>query len=127
MDLSLQFDTEFLPEGGFYSEDGDASESSSWITSSGARGLIRFSIPLVGADDEPAIYTLRLHFAAGDGAFDVHVQGKLVEDLDQANSSLLLENVEVNDNLVIDLAPKAETPTLMPVLTAIEVVRTRSL
>ena len=95
--------------------------------SSGARGLSRFSIPLVGEDDEPAVYSLRLHFAAGDDVFDVHVQGELVEDLDQADKSLLLENVEVSDNLVIDLAPKAETPTQMPILTAIEVVRTSSL
>ena len=53
LDLSLQFDTEFLPEGGFYSEDGDASESSGWIMSSGARGLSRLSIPLVGEDAGP--------------------------------------------------------------------------
>ena len=57
--------------------------------------------------------------------FDVHVQGNLVEDLDVQDRSLLLENVEVSDNLVIDL--KAETPTQMPILTAIEVLRTSSL
>ena len=91
---------------------------------SGARGLSRFSIPLVGEDDEPTVYTLRVHFAAGDGVFDVHVQGNLVEDLDQADRNLLLENVEVSDNLVIDL--KAETTAQMPVVTAIEVVRTSS-
>ena len=62
LNLTLEVDTEFLPEGGYFSEDGDASEGGSWIKSSGARGLSRISLPLVGEDDEIAAYTVRLYF-----------------------------------------------------------------
>ena len=117
--------------GGYFSEDGDASDEESWILSSGARGLSRLSLPLVGKDDESAVYTVRLHFSDDQVVVDIHVQGQLVsEDLDsqdQVDKSLLLESVEVSDNLVIDLLPKSENPPQMPILTAIEVVRTSSL
>ena len=81
-----------------------------------------------------------MHFGAAENdepdqrICDVQVQGDVeLENLDvQANVGELVrevENVEVSGNLVIGLAPKAESATSsqMPILTAIEVVRTSPL
>ena len=52
LDIKLQLVTKFLQGGGFFTNDGDASESSisnlAWIVSSGARGCSQWSIPLLG-------------------------------------------------------------------------------
>jgi hypothetical protein len=130
LDLKLKLDTKFLPGGGYFTKDGDASESSSaelaWIVSSGARGATRWSIPLLGKDDQPATYTVRLIFSRADGdkpeqrVFDVHVQGKLVcEKLDVAAEAgaeakfLLRElpDVPVSKDLVIEVIEKDTNPT----------------
>ena len=147
LDLKLQFDTKFLPGGGFFTNDGDASESSSselaWIVSSGARGATRWSIPLLGKDDPPATYTVRLVFSLADGdkpgqrVFDVHVQGQLVcENLDVAAEAgaeakfLLreLEDISVSKDLVIDVIQKNNnsTQTQMSILSGLEVERAAS-
>ena len=84
-------------------------------------------------DDPPA--AVRPFDASASGTVVSEGGGVLVlEDLDvqnQADGSLLreLENVEVSDNLLITLTLKAEKPTMsqMPIVTAIEVVRTSSL
>ena len=141
--ISLELTTQFLPEGLFFSQDGDKSESgNTWITSSGGNGLIRCSIPLLGKDDQPAVYKLRLHFAAaeddkpGQRVFDVQIQGEqALDDVDVAaqGDGLLLtgdiENVEVTGDLVIGLIPKRDKPTPFqtPILSAIEVVCTSPL
>ncbi len=144
LDLKLQFDTKFLASGGFFTNDGDASESSSseraWIVSSGARGATRWSIPLLGKNDQPATYTVRLLFSQGDGdesgqrVFDVRVQGQLVcENLDVAaeagaDAKFVLremKEIPVSDNLVIDVIEKSEKPaqTQMSILSGLEVER----
>ena len=130
LDLKLQFDAKFLPGGGFFTNDGDASESSSsklaWIVSSGARGATRWSIPLLGKDDPPSTYTVSLIFSRPDGdkpgqrVFDVHVQGQLVcENLDvaaeagtEANFLLReLRDIPVSKDLVIEVIENNKPPT----------------
>ncbi|MBC8868800.1 MAG: PQQ-binding-like beta-propeller repeat protein [Planctomycetes bacterium] len=147
LDLKLQFDTTILPGGGFFTNDGDASESSSseltWIVSSGARGATRWSIPLRGKDDQPATYTVRLIFSNADGdkpgqrVFDVRIQGQLAcENLDVAAEAGTeakfvlreMEDILVSNNLVIDVIEKKKDPTQtqMSILSGIEVERSGS-
>ena len=147
LDLKLQFDTKFLPGGGFFTNDGDASESSSselaWIVSSGARGATRWSIPLLGKNDQPAAYTVRLVFSRADDdepgqrVFDVHAQGQLVcQNLDVAAEVgdgakfflRELKGIPVSKDLVIDVIQKNNNPsqTQMSILSGIEVQRAAS-
>ena len=144
LDLALALETQFMPQGEFFSNDGDTTEFSPlegrWITSSGARGLTRCSLPLLGKDDKPAVYQLRLCFSKGENdkssqrVFDVQVQGQTVlENVDAAAEADVgevkiireIKDIEVTDSLVIDLIPKAKTPNGfdLPILSAIEVVR----
>ena len=144
LDLALALETQFMPQGEFFSNDGDTTELSPlegrWITSSGARGLTRCSLPLLGKDDKPAVYQLRLCFSKGENdkssqrVFDVQVQGQtMLENVDAAAEAEVgevkiireIKDIEVTDSLVIDLIPKTKTPSgfELPILSAIEVVR----
>lgn len=145
LDLSFKLDIKFLPGGRFFSNDGDAAESSSselaWVASSGGRGLTRCTIPLLGKDDKPATYTVRLFFSAAGNdkpaqrVFDVRMQGKTVlKNVDAAEQPekepMLLvreiNDVAVTDTLVIDLVPKVQKSDTaqMPILSGIELRRT---
>ena len=114
-----------------------------WIFTSAARGLSECKLPRVGANETAGIYTVRLYFAdlendeAGRRTFAVSLQGrKAVESLDivaeavGARRPLVREfpGIEVRDQLVIGLAPHGDAPpessTALPILSAIEVVRT---
>jgi outer membrane protein assembly factor BamB len=147
LDLKLECNAQFLPGGGFFTDDGDASESSSaelaWVSSSGARGATRWVIPLLGPSDAPAKYTVRLMFAGLDGdkpgqrVFDVKIQGRIAaENLDvaaeaQGDSSCVVCNAKevlVTDDLVIEVREKIEDPAQaqMAILSGIEVERSPS-
>ncbi|MFV1968203.1 MAG: PQQ-binding-like beta-propeller repeat protein, partial [Pirellulaceae bacterium] len=142
--LALVFDikTTFLQDGGFVSRDGDATISASpdlaWVTSSGGRGLARFSIPLLGANDAPAEYTVRLHFAPDvdrerdNPVCHVAIQDqRLLTNFDVATEKedrVVREfvGVKVADNLVVELTPKSgsDDGASLPLVCAIEVIRT---
>ncbi|MCH7687599.1 MAG: PQQ-binding-like beta-propeller repeat protein, partial [Planctomycetes bacterium] len=144
LDLSFKLETKFLSQGGFFSRDGDSVERSSselaWVVSSGGRGLARCSIPLLGKNDKPANYTVRLHFSgeeadqSGQRIFDVRMQGKTVLQNVDVNSgaggssksqSHEVTGVEVTDNLVIELIPKSkiQDSSSLPILNGIEIQR----
>lgn len=106
-----------------------------WILSSGARGLSRCELTLLGDTDKPATYTVKLHFAQiedcgpGETLFDIKLQGATVaENVDViaevgGPSRALVrsfESIAVEKNLVIELTPKGES---LPTIAAIEVVR----
>lgn len=119
--------------------------STPWVYRSGARGLRRLSVPLVGPGDGAARYTVRLAFAETDGAaagrrvFGVSLQGRAVADgVDIAreaggpNRALVKEfnHVDVEDELTVALTPAAgNKPTRdeMPLLQGIEIVREKVL
>ena len=142
LDLALKLDTVFLEQGKFFSRDGDESVQSgsptAWLTASGARGLARISLPLLGKDDKPARYAVRLFVAGeqqdrpGDRVFDVLVQGEesqqnvdVARQAEPGQTSLVLEthDVLVSDKLVVDLRPKSSGSSA-PIVTAIAVQRT---
>jgi hypothetical protein len=141
LDIKLDLAPRFSAGGGFFSNDGDqstfAASGQEWLVSSGARGISQLSIPLLGKDDAPTNYTVRLIFAApsngqrGQGVLDIELQGRrefasvdVAGDGDQ-NKPVILEakSVAVSSNLVVDLIPHAAHPggDWMPVLSAIEV------
>jgi outer membrane protein assembly factor BamB len=150
LDVKLDLRPKFKTGGQFMS----VSESSQpidgtatpWLYTSWAEGLEQLTLPLLGKSDEPANYTVRLHFARLHDSnrepivFDVNLQGKpaLSEvtlpitgtGSDSANlpehaTAIVheVEHVRVTDNLVIDLVAKQGRPRL----NAIEVVRQTTL
>jgi len=143
LDLKLDLKQEFVKGGGFQSisEVSTAAlkgENTPWLYTSWAQGLTRCTLPLLGKDDAPAKYNLRLHFAdltksarPGERIFDVKVQGKTVlEKLDIGAASgratiREVSDIVVSDNLVIELVPQHENPSSeqAPTLNAIEVTR----
>ena len=138
LDLSLKLETKFLSQGAFFSRDGDSVERSSselaWVVSSGGRGLARCSIPLLGKNDKPARYTVRLHFSgeqadqSGQRIFDVRLQGKTVlqnVDVSSKPQSHEVTGVEVTENLVIELISKSkkQDSSSLPILNGIEIQR----
>lgn len=114
-----------------------------WIYASGARGLLRCELPLLGEKDEPAEYTVKLHFAdldnsrPGQRLFDIKLQGVTVaSDIDTVKetggSQIALVKrftaIPVDRNLVIELVPKSDSPDTdrLPTICGIEVEREKS-
>ena len=137
LELNLSLGESFAEGGKFVSYDGDSSETSTspaaWVYSSSALGIKRCTVPLRGAGDRPARYSVRLYFSSGSAkqarpgqrVFDVHVQGQVVlKSVDAAKSSkdgtvvLEVRNVSVKDQLTIELVSKTSE---LPMLSGIEV------
>ncbi|MEE8468587.1 MAG: malectin domain-containing carbohydrate-binding protein [Planctomycetota bacterium] len=112
-----------------------------WVFASGAAGLLRCSLPLIGAGEEAATYTVRLYFMSSDmegrspQPFAVRLQDRtVIEDLDVsaeadvAHKTLIEEfsEVRVTGALHIELVPRAQPSGTAPWprLCAIEVLRT---
>ncbi|MBT6154394.1 MAG: PQQ-binding-like beta-propeller repeat protein [Planctomycetaceae bacterium] len=118
-----------------------ADTESPWLYSSWAVGLSSYTFPLLGKDDKPATYTLRLHFAdlsekaaAGTRVFDVKAQGEtVIKDLDVAGEAggarkaLVREvkGIQVSSTLLLELTPRAANASrdALPTLNAVEVIR----
>ncbi len=111
-----------------------------WLFASAARGLRKCVVPLLGENDAPAAYRVRLAFAdpqndqPGRRVFDIKLQGKLVqEDFDIVKEAggrnravfKQFDGIEVSDKLVIELVHKAGKPTAeqLPILQGVEIAR----
>jgi outer membrane protein assembly factor BamB len=141
LDLPLKLNEKKLSGGGFESIGSSSVEvtqtETPWLFTSWAEGVTSFSLPLLGKDDAPASYTLRLHFAdiseqaaAGQRVFDLKVQGETVlEGFDVAAAAggrakavvHEIPNVQVKDKLLLELLPQTDGQS--PILSAIEVMR----
>ncbi len=134
--LAIDLKANFLKDGGFFSSDGDAtisdSPASQWVTTSGARGLAKCSIPLLGEDDDPATYQVRLHLAPDirdsniNATYELQVQDQLVPvpSGDAAAETSVVEVTGVGVSRYLDVAIIAKTGSgAMPVLCGIEVTR----
>ncbi|MEX1027811.1 MAG: malectin domain-containing carbohydrate-binding protein, partial [Candidatus Paceibacterota bacterium] len=125
--------------GGYYNYNSEAVQienaNTPWVLSSGARGLTRCELALLGENDKPATYAVKLHFAQieecapGEAMFDIKLQGDTVaEKVDVvreagATSRALIrtfDNIAVDKNLVIELVSQGE---MLPTISAIEVTR----
>jgi hypothetical protein len=143
MGFSFEFQTEFLEGGGFFRQNSRAQPvtgaDNAWVFSSCGRGLKRCVLPLLGKEDKPAEYTVRLYFAeleneqTGKRIFDISLQGQtvlddfdLLKEVGGSHKAVVREfpGVMVSRNLEIELVPKdKETSSVshMPVLCGLEV------
>ncbi|MDA1054643.1 MAG: PQQ-binding-like beta-propeller repeat protein [Planctomycetota bacterium] len=125
--------------GGYYNYNSDSIQienaNTPWVLTSGVRGLSRCELELLGENDKPATYSVKLHFAQieecapGDAMFAIKLQGDTVaEKVDVvreagATSRALVrtfDNIAVDKNLTIELVSQGE---MLPTISAIEVVR----
>jgi len=113
-----------------------------WLIASGCLGLLKCEVPLINDlwDDSPGTYTVRLGFSApsvdrsGERVFDIMLQGEVVskkldiiKETGDPNKALIEEfkGIKVDDNLVVELVPKALSPTMTqaPIINFIEIIR----
>ncbi|HUG71086.1 MAG TPA: malectin domain-containing carbohydrate-binding protein [Pirellulaceae bacterium] len=125
--------------GGYYNYNSEAVQienaNTPWVLSSGARRLTRCELTLLGENDKPATYAVKLHFAQieecgpGEAMFDIKLPGDTVaEKVDVvreagATSRAIVRtfnNIAVDKNLVLELVSQGET---LPTISAIEVMR----
>jgi outer membrane protein assembly factor BamB len=125
--------------GGYYDYNSESvsieNANTPWVLTSGARGLSRCELTLLGENDKPATYAVKLHFAQieacgiGEATFDIKLQGDTVaEKMDVvreagATSRALVrtfDNIPVDKNLTIELVSQGE---MLPTISAIEVTR----
>ena len=124
--------------GGWYSRNLESvslgETSTPWVYSSGARGLTRFEIPLLGEGDPKSKYDVKLHFAnldnADSGAFAIKLQSQAVKSdaviaaagkQGATPQQMNFENITVSKNLLVELVPKDSDR--LPTLSGIEVIR----
>jgi len=139
----LEFTFDIKPKlasgGGYYNYNSEAVQienaNTPWVLTSGVRGLSQCELALLGDNDKPAAYSVKLHFAQieecvpGDALFDIKLQGDTVaEKVDVireagATSRALVrtfDNIPVDKNLTIELVSQGQT---LPTISAIEVMR----
>ena len=113
-----------------------ASTATPWVHSSGYHGVTQVSVPVLGREDEPGIYDVRLHFAElddiaeGGRQFDISLQEEVrVKGFDVRRAAgrthravvREIKNVDIFDWLELALKPKdGKTP---PILSGLELVR----
>lgn len=140
--LELDVQTAFADSGQFFSHDGDATVAETaelnWLGTSGALGLTRLALPLLGTEDSPARYNVRIHFAShptqkpGAPLCDVALQGEQVlaafdvaSEISASETCVIreFENVKVTDQLVLELAATDDSTdeSSFPIVCAIEV------
>ena len=145
--FSLQLAMEFLEGGGYFRRSTEAEPvagtDSPWVFTSCARGLKRCVVPVLGKNDEPAKYTVRLYFAelenkkAGERIFDIKLQGEtalgafdVMKEAGGSHRAIVreFEGVQVSHDLEIELVPKEREASSMsqaPILCGVQVIRTK--
>lgn len=142
--VKFDLSEKLLPDGRFYfkSPESEKIEGTDlpWVYSCGAVGLLSCELTLLGENDPPSDYTVRLGFCeptheeAGKRVFDIKLNGETVaEDFDIAkaaggrNQVTIQEfpGIHVTDKLKIELVPKTQNPgeDAAPILNSIEVRR----
>jgi outer membrane protein assembly factor BamB len=116
---------------------GVSNDQSEWVATSGIRGLSKFTVPLLGEDDQAATYTVRLHLVVLDDQLaqseplDILLQGRAVaskldvlKQAGGARKAIVVEyTVQVEKDLVVELLPSADNAELdrLPVIAGIEI------
>ncbi|MEQ9408276.1 MAG: PQQ-binding-like beta-propeller repeat protein [Fuerstiella sp.] len=135
LDVKLDLQPQFHNSGDYRSISEHTPEAGTaqtpWLYTSWAQGLKQITLPLLGREDEPATFTVQLHFGDlrqeehGPSRFDVQFNGTTVlEDVNPAAASSKVvmhqvDHVPVTDNLTIALIPKQG----LPLLNAVKVIR----
>ena len=118
LEYSLDIKPQLADEGRFFAaSDAQSLEAAPqpWLFASGAQGLKRCELPLLGEGDEPAAYKVTLHMAereAGVAPFSIYLQGvaakrQIALQPNEIGEPLKYEfsPVQVKDNLIIELKP----------------------
>lgn len=138
LDVKMKLNEAFESGGGFTSENDRllnvGPSEHPWIYTSCAEGLKSLTLPLLGENDSPATYTIRLHFAditSGNSEsrkLSVRLNGELAVDdvaLKPADGDHLspvvheIKGVPVKDKVVIELVASQGRP----LLSAVEAIR----
>ena len=138
LDVKLDLQPQFAEGGGYESVSENSTTvnnvETEWLYTSWAAGLKDLTLPLLGEGDQPATFSVQLHFAdardkaTGDTVFDVQFNGMtvltdvtLTAAKDAQVSAIMREvrDFSVKDNLTITLVPKQG----VPLLNAIKVIR----
>ena len=138
MEYKFDIQPQFTSGGKFYTLNDESLSldraKTPWLVASGARGLKRCVLPLLGDGDAPAKYRVELHFAelAGEqasGPFAIKLQGEVVDkqwDVSAAAGGVgravtrKFDDVMVSKDLVVELVPQGDG---QPILSAIRVER----
>ena len=143
--MDLKIDAKLLKGGKYFARNSDFLKiddaKTPWIYASGARGVTKLTIPLLGKGSSPQRYTVRLHFAEPDAAkagkriFDVSMQGKkCLEKFDVAsqaggkNRVVVKEfrGISVEKSLTLEFKPadltEDRTSKYPPVISGIEMI-----
>ncbi len=113
-----------------------ASTATPWVFSSGYTGATQFGIPVIGREDTPGVYDVRLHFAeledldSGKRQFDIIIQEQThARDFDirrAAGGTFAAVVKEISDVHIFDwleLTLKPKDNNTLPVLSGIELIR----
>ena len=139
LDVKLNLNPVFEDEGGFSNTDEAALDLSGtdvpWLYTSCGSGLTQLTLPLLGENDSPAPYTVRLHFAdyqsggaEEDTVLRITLNGRPLEGnvlLPRRDGNRVqpvireLQHLDVTDALTIQLEAVRGTP----VLNAVEAIR----
>jgi hypothetical protein len=147
IDLPLDLKHAFAKDGEFFDFNDESYKTAKtdlgWVHASGARGLVHAELPLIGAGQPAAAYTVRLYFSALEGdkpgqrVFDVKLQDKtvlkgfdLVAKCGGVKTAHIEEisGVQVTGKLLLELVPAMDNPdpAHQPVINGIEVLRTNA-
>jgi hypothetical protein len=147
IDLPLDLKPQFAKGGGFFTHNADSfrvtNTDTPWVFSSGARGLARCDVPLIGKGQPPETYTVRLYFTAldddqpGQRVFDIQLQGQTVaKGFDQVRKAggvkkafmAEFKDIPVQGNLVLQLIPSRKDADAMhqPLVCGLEIVRSNA-
>jgi hypothetical protein len=138
--LEFVFDIQarFSEGGGWYSRNPDSVQTGSkemdWIVASGSKGLEYCSIPLLGKDDGPAKYNVKLLFSEMTpeqvAGVTIRLNGQTLDSSTQKTNvnvdsvttvvSRTFSSVPVENNIVMEFQPTVGT---LPTLAAIEITR----
>jgi hypothetical protein len=133
LDVKLDLKPQFAAGGGFRSVSETSVEGSDapWVYSSWAEGLTSLTLPLLGKDDPPATYRVRLYVAEmrpdapEPAVFDVKLQGQTMltdvtaKALGTGAAVYEATGVVTGGDLVIELTAKSG----VPILNAVEMIR----
>ncbi len=127
--------------GGWYSHNSESiafdNTDTPWLFASGARGLTKCEVPLLGENDPSATYTVKFYFATIDGkqdesSIDLKLQGKAVtsgfnpaREAGGSRQALIksFQNIKVERDLLIEIASHTSEGVGQPTIAAIEIIR----
>ncbi len=126
LDVKLDLQPKFATDGDFEDINEEFTKvtgtETPWLYTSWAEGLTSLTIPLLGEGDDPATYTIRLHFTERDepAKFTIKLNGQTVEQeltlevagTDREAITREFSDMSVTDKLTIELVPIEGTPAL---------------